>query len=175
MPAEREVGLDALLEGDQPQLLQARDLSREILMGEIGQRRPAPERQGLAELFGGDRGFGSTGVADELLEAGQVELVRADLEHVARRAGDQGVRAERPAQPPDLDLHDLRGGRRRTFVPETVDQRLGGDDFVRPQQKQREQRALLRTAERHRPVLVDHLERSEDAVVHVAPSVAGGA
>ena len=73
VPAEREVGLDALLERDEPQLLQARDLSGgEILVNEIGQRRPAPERQSLAELFGGDRRFGSAGVSDELLEAGEV-------------------------------------------------------------------------------------------------------
>ena len=54
VPAEREVGLDALLEGDHPQLLQARDLrGGEILVSEIGQRRPAPERESLTELSGG--------------------------------------------------------------------------------------------------------------------------
>ncbi len=54
MLSEREVGLDALLEGDDPQLLQARDLRRgEILVSEIGQRRPAPERESLTELPGG--------------------------------------------------------------------------------------------------------------------------
>ena len=43
---EREVGLDAVLERDQPQLLEPRDLVlRERLVGEIGQRRPAPERE----------------------------------------------------------------------------------------------------------------------------------
>ena len=48
--AEREVGLDPLLERRQPQLLEPRRLDpRERLVVELGQRRPAPQRERLAQ------------------------------------------------------------------------------------------------------------------------------
>ena len=44
-----EVGLDALLLGREPQLLEAGDLGlREVLVPELGERRAAPERQSLS-------------------------------------------------------------------------------------------------------------------------------
>ena len=46
---ELEVGVDPLLERVQPQLLEPADLAlREALELEIGERRPAPERERLA-------------------------------------------------------------------------------------------------------------------------------
>ena len=49
--AEREVGLDTQLERAEPQLLQPRDLGlSELLVGQVGQRRPAPQRECLAQL-----------------------------------------------------------------------------------------------------------------------------
>ena len=50
--AEREVGVDTLLERAEPQLLEPRDLGLgERLVGEVGERRPAPQRERLAELL----------------------------------------------------------------------------------------------------------------------------
>jgi hypothetical protein len=47
--AARQVRVDARLERRPAQLLQPRDLDlRERLEGEVGERRPAPERQRLA-------------------------------------------------------------------------------------------------------------------------------
>ena len=48
--AQCEVGVDALLDDDGSQLLEARDLRlRERLVDEVGERRPAPERERLAQ------------------------------------------------------------------------------------------------------------------------------
>ena len=50
MAAEREVGLDPLLERRQPQILEPSRLdARERLVGELGQRRPAPQGERLAQ------------------------------------------------------------------------------------------------------------------------------
>ena len=88
LAAGREVGLDARLDGGQTLLLQPRDLGlRERLEGELGERRPAPQRQRLAQsgrrvlgLSGGQR---LASVLDELLEALRVELTRAHAQAVA--------------------------------------------------------------------------------------------
>ena len=48
--AEREVGVDAPLEGDQAKLLEAADLClRERLASQVGEGGPAPEAERLAE------------------------------------------------------------------------------------------------------------------------------
>jgi hypothetical protein len=167
--AEREVGLDPLLERNESQLLQPSDLGRcEVLVREIGERRAPPERQSLAELGGGRGRLGTTRLRHQPLESSEIELVPIDAQDVAGRASGEHVAAERLAQPPDLDLDDLRRGRRRTFPPEPVDQLVGRDDLVRMQQEQREQRALLRSAERNPTVLVDHLDRAENPILHAA-------
>ena len=85
--AEREIGLDPLLERRQPQILQPPGLDpRERLLGELGQRRPAPQRR--APRAAGSRaapGSAPRASRDEPLEPQQVDRLRLDLEHVARR------------------------------------------------------------------------------------------
>ena len=48
------------------------------------------------------------------------------------------------------------------LAPELVDEPLGRDRLVRPQEQQRQQRALVPAAERHGPLPVEDLERAED-------------
>ena len=51
--AQREIGLDPVLERRQPLLLEPRDLRlRERLVGHVGQRRAAPDRERLPQPFG---------------------------------------------------------------------------------------------------------------------------
>ena len=57
MAAEREIGLDPLLERREAKLLEADDRGLgELLVGEVRQRRAAPERERLAELCRGGLG-----------------------------------------------------------------------------------------------------------------------
>ena len=84
MRTERQVGLDALFEAGQSQLLEAGDLAlRERLVGEVGQRRPAPERERLAQLGGGARGIAagerSPTLFEEALEPVSVQALRIDV------------------------------------------------------------------------------------------------
>ena len=86
--AELEVGLEPVAPRLQPQLLEPlRLLERDRLVGEVGERMAAPQRERLGEKVAGS--FGLTGTQRgaalpfEPLEQQRVDLVRGDLEHVA--------------------------------------------------------------------------------------------
>ncbi|HEY5660991.1 MAG TPA: hypothetical protein VIR59_09415 [Gaiellaceae bacterium] len=83
MLAEREVGIDPLLERIEAFLLEPRDLRLgERLIRELCERRPAPQRESLAQLRGGDlrlpRVERFLSFLDDVAEAVEVELVRLD-------------------------------------------------------------------------------------------------
>ena len=99
VPTEREVGLDALLDRLEPKLLHTPNRRlRERLIGDVGQRPAAPQRQGLAEHRGSTRRLGSARLSDEPLEPCQVKLLWLDLQHISSRRRHQPRRA--PAERP---------------------------------------------------------------------------
>jgi hypothetical protein len=62
--ARREIRVDPLLERAEAQLLELRRMRlRERLVGEVGQRRPAPQREGLAQLAAAVAGSASVACA----------------------------------------------------------------------------------------------------------------
>jgi hypothetical protein len=108
--SEPEVRLDTQLGRRQPQVLEAGD--RGLGKGrvcEVGQRRAAPQRQGLAQVLGCGLGV----VAGERTLAGlrepfeplQVELLGRQIHGVARWARDEQLtgRPQCPAQLRDPD------------------------------------------------------------------------
>ena len=56
--------------------------------------------------------------------------------------------------------------RRRTFSPQPVDQVVTRDGFVRVEQKEGKQDALLRPAERKLTAVLQHLDGSENPELH---------
>jgi hypothetical protein len=156
-----EVGVDPLLERAEAQLLELRRVRPgEGLVGEVGQRRPAPQRKRLAQPRGRGRGIGVGRLRDQRLKTGQVELGRPDVEHIAGRAGHQPAVAELLAHARDVDLDALRHRGRRRLAPHLVHEALGRDDVVGIQQEHRQHRTLLAPAEREHPVVVvDDLQR----------------
>jgi hypothetical protein len=88
-----EVGLDQLLKGGHPRFFQASRLGPSCQsVGNVGQGRPSPERQRLAQPRCGRLVVGSGGVLTSLdqkiIEAGGVESVALDPHQVAGRLGD---------------------------------------------------------------------------------------
>ena len=72
--AESEVGVDAILERGEAKLLEPTDLTlRPWLVGELGEWRAAPEREGLPQPLGSDRRLGASRLGHETLEAVQIE------------------------------------------------------------------------------------------------------
>src|SRR4051794_25280515 len=73
LAAGREVGVDRELERRQPQLLEPADLDgRERLVGDVVERRAAPQRERLARLA----------VREQLLEVAGVDVLGRELQLV---------------------------------------------------------------------------------------------
>jgi hypothetical protein len=166
--AECQLGLDPLLDGCQADLLETRDRDlRERLRGEVGEWRSPPEVERILEEAGCGPRIPSLQRSGRLLramlEALQIELLGGEPNHVARRASLDRRRTESLPELGNLPLHlgDSRdGGRSRVQV---VGESLDRDDAIRVEKQDRQRRALLRPAERHRPIVSDHLERPQDA------------
>jgi hypothetical protein len=164
VPAEREIRIDAVLERREPAFLEPLDIdARERLEGEIRERRPAPERQRLAQLVHGALGRAgrkrAPTVLGKPLEPVEIELAEADAQHVAGRTGHKHVvrdsrRAEGPAETRDVRLQRVGRARRRLLAPELVDQHVGADGLICSQEQDGEHGTLLATAERHLLALV---------------------
>lgn len=127
MAAEREVGVDTVLGRRQPELVEAHPVGLgEVVVDEVGQGRPPPERERVAEdrdrLGRLARVQVLMSERNELGEPVGVDRGRVGDEHVAavahldRRAGAGD--GERPAELGDLSLERVPGGGRRTVAPE---------------------------------------------------------
>ena len=140
---ELDVRRDPLLDGDESQLVEPADLAlRPVLEGELGQRRAAPEREGLHEQRASFLRCRTPRVAQEPLEAMHVDLVTRHGEQVPRWAEQEDVRPERLPQRDDAVLHRRRRVLRRLGAVELVDELLGRHHPARAQEQRDEQRAL---------------------------------
>ena len=167
LPAELEVGVDALLERGEPLLLEARALGAREGCVELGERWAAPERERLPEHISGLGRRLVPSPCDRGLEAIEIQLALADAQQIAARLRDDRVAAERLAQLGDVHLD--RGRRRlgRLLPPELVDQPLTRDGLVRVQKQQGKEAALLRAGDLEAAAVVLDLERSKDPELHV--------
>ncbi|CAM5441871.1 hypothetical protein SMICM304S_10692 [Streptomyces microflavus] len=146
-------------------------------VGEVGERRPAPERQGLVEDGDGlDRVpllQGPAPLPRQPLEPVQVHGVRRGGEPVAALHRLDGTPPQRPPQPPDQRLE--RPGRvgGRIAVPHLADQHSGRDGPPGVQREDGEQGAQPRPADGDgRTVVAECPGGAEDAVAH-GPIVPG--
>jgi hypothetical protein len=168
VPAEREVGLEPVLDRGRPQLGEpARGRLGERLVGEVGERSAAPEPERVAQdrgralgLPGGER---LAALSREALEADGVDRLRRRVEHVAAGAHrDHGAVAEGGPQLRHVDLQPReRGGVERG--PERLDQPVRRDGHAGLEREQRQQRALLAPSQANGLAVTGDLERPEDA------------
>ena len=169
-----EIGRDPVFEHAEPQILEPVDLGlREVLELRVGERGTAPERQRLSQQ---PRSLGWLGVprlAGQPLEAEEVELTAVELEHVARRPRVQKARAQQLAELRDRVLERGRCGARWVLTPELVDEALGREGLVCPQEQECQEGTLISAAELHRRAFVQHLERTEDSELEHASVVTG--
>ena len=147
---ELEIGGDPILEHAQPQILEPMDVVlREVLQLRVGKRRASPESKRLAEHDRPPLGLFLPRLADDVLETGEIELTSVELEHIAGRPCLEETRPQQLPQLRDGVLQGRRRGSRRMLAPELIDETLSRDRLVRPQEQQRQQRALVPAAERH--------------------------
>ncbi len=172
VPAPFEVGLQAPLDREHPQLLEPRDRDVERrLIREIRERRPPPQR----ERSGERRGRLVPPLVAQLprtllgenLELVEVERARGDVEHVAGAARLDHLFPQRLPQARHVALDEVRGRRRRLIAPEAVDDPAHRHERVRRKQEQRERRTLFPAAQIQRAAVASCLERAEHAVIDV--------
>jgi hypothetical protein len=157
-----ELGLDAGLDGGQPELLQTRNLGRGEGSVDACECGAAPELKS-----------GRRRLPQQFVEAGQVELSRLDAQAVAVTDGLDPLRPEQSTEAVDSHLERVAHARGRLLAPERVDQALAPDDLVHVQQQEGEQGALARAADgQYRAVALD-LERPEQAELEPRPPVPG--
>ena len=169
--AERQVGLGAVLERDQAQLLQPSCLVlRKGLVGEVRQRRPAPQGE-----RGGQRLVRTSGVAvverltslvRESPEPVGVQGAAVELQCVTPTARDEHAVAERLAQARDVYLDRLGRPVRRPLAPQLVHDPVNGDDLAAVDQQDRQDLALLRSTERYLPRAGQDLQRAKYLKFH---------
>jgi hypothetical protein len=169
---ERKLGLDSILGGRQPQLLEPGGLDpSEWSIGEIDERGPAPQRERFAQLLSRLRGVACREVGpcllDDALEPIRVQLPGLDAKQVAGTAGDEQLGLQEPAQLRDAVLDDLGRCRRRIALPELVNQAIARDDLVCMQQENRQQLALAHSAQLDRTISRADLEGAEDPILHL--------
>ena len=152
MPAGREVGVDRQLDRAQPQLLEPSDLRRrERLVGEVGERLAAPQRERLARARCSSSRSKRTASTSP---SGELQLIAAP-------AGDDSspVAVEHAAQTRDVELDHLRRARRRRVAPQPLGQAVGRHRPSRLQREHREHRPLLAGTQLDGPVPEANLER----------------
>ena len=181
MPAERELRVDPLLERREAQLLEPLEAARgERLVGEVGERRPAPEVERLAEQRGRRAGVVARtrplGLGRQALEAREVEVVVADS-GAAYPGGRVSIAAAEPSARRSSEtcrctcVTAETGGRPAYRSSASA---LDRHDAVRVQQQDRERRALTRPSEPDRAAVADDLERTQHAELeHSSRTVAG--
>jgi hypothetical protein len=123
--SEAQVGLDALLEGGQPQLLESADLAlRKILVGHVGERRPSPEFERGAQGLGCGGRVGcelGSPLLDEALEPERIDRVGLHAERVAARPRLHQLPAEGAAKLRDVHLERVPGRLGRLLPPQLLD------------------------------------------------------
>jgi hypothetical protein len=175
VPAEGELRLDPLFSCQEAQLLEPVDLDAgELLVGDVGQRRAAPESQRTVECEECSGVFASgvpaPALAEESLEPKRVDLLGLALEDIAAASRVQRlVRRKGLAQPRDLDVEAVSGGPGRSIGPERVDEPVSRDDFVRVEEQEGQEGAGLRATQRERAAVPEGFDRPQNAELRKYP------
>ena len=171
---ELEIGLDAVEDGDQPQVVQARRVRAERCAGRVGERGTAPERDRRGEQLAGLAVVAAAQclrpLAGEPFEAVGVDRLRLGRQPVAGlRLHNDACVAEGPPQPGDERLQrvGLVGG--RLVAPDCVHQCAHADRPSGVEREPDQQGAQPATRDLHRPAgVVADLERPEDLDLHAS-------
>lgn len=144
------------------------------MQGEVRESRTAPEAKPPGEQRRGERCIlllqGGASLGEQPLEPGAVEIAWVELEHVPRRASADEPVTERFAERRHVDLQELASRLGRPSFPELLDEGVRRHDLVGAQEEERQQRPVLRGADRDLAVVPRHLERTQDPELHLPPS-----
>jgi hypothetical protein len=168
-PAEGHLGGEAEPLGVQPQRLVAGRCRGSV--GQVGESRAAPQRQGVVQCARGLRrvavGEGLAAFVHEPLESVRVDCVGTGGEAVTAVHRADRLMPDRPAQPPHQRLQRPRRVRRRLPVPHLTDQSVRRPHPSRAQRQRRKQCAQPRPRQRHGAAVVPaSLRRPQNPIAH---------
>ena len=167
--AELEISRKALLGRREAQLVESRSLvADEVLVGEVGKCRPAPQRERPGQRLGAFRRCELRGSANRILEPHGVDRRRLDDEDVPGRPGDDHLRAECLSQLGNGVLKRPSCGAWWALAPDRADEPVDRDDLTRTQQERGEEHPLPASWKRSSPGRIAKLERTQDAELHEA-------
>jgi hypothetical protein len=173
MPTESQVRLDPLFQGTDVQLVESSDRALgERLVGELGERSPAPQGERLAQqrarTLSVALGECFSAFPDKPLETVSVESVgrQGELVPLPVRPDQPALGTERLAKKRDGVPDDLRRRRRGRLAPQLVDQSIDRYGLVRVQKEQREEGALPPTTQYDNSIVAHDFERAEDTELH---------
>ena len=145
--------------------------------GELAERRPAPQRQGAAQLRGGDLGppgrRPGPGLGQLLLEQPGVDARRVQPQDVPVRAGPDDPGAQRTAELGHVGAEHRVRGRRRPAGPQALDEPARGHGLAHVNGEQHEERDRLGPGQPDRAPVPDHLDRAEQPYLQAAGGPAG--
>jgi hypothetical protein len=172
--AEREIGVDPLLDRAQAEVLEPVDVGAgEVLVPEVGERLAAKEiERRTEELALAGRVTLAVRPFEKALDAAEVRPLAIDAQGIAGRPRLDRVRAEQLPQRGDVALEGVRRSLRRRGAPERLDQLVGGNHLVRAQEEERQQHPLLRPWGCYVAPVLDDFERPQNPDFHPAPIVA---
>jgi hypothetical protein len=171
--AVAEIGLDASLEGIQPQLRETGDVRLcPTLVGVVLVGVPPPQAQRLAERHGGaGRVYRHEGTAlgEEALETRRIVRGGWDREHVPRRPGEDhrslgpfgAVGFEGGSEPRHVDPKSILAVRPLVRAPEFVQEAIRGNGLVGVNEEKGEEGARAISTEVYRHPISEHLNSSE--------------
>ena len=174
VPAEQQVGVDAVFDCREPRLFESGDhRSREGVVREVDECGAAPQCERVAQhrrrRLGVTRVEGSAAFRREPVETGRVERVSWQIERVATSACRDPVLAERASQARNVDLQVV-ARRDALAVPDVFEELVGRHRVPLGQREVDEQRARTRAADVDgSAVVVEHLERPQDSELHGVP------
>ena len=145
MASAGEVGLDPRAEAAEAQVVEPRDLGLgEALVGDVGQRRPAPELERVLQRGGRLPRLAARKLLapqpQALLEAVGVERARREPEAVAAALGHDQVVAQRRPDARRHDVDGVAGVLRAGALPQLVDDPVEVDRGAVAHEQQRQER-----------------------------------
>ena len=171
---EIEPGIEAKLEPVETKLFEPRHFGlRELVIGEVGQRRTAPAIQSLVDPLDGDPWRGRQQrprFIDQLLEAANVDPFGVDGQDVAGTARLDGRRQafEGLSKVRDVALQSADRAGRRLAGPHVIGKTIDRHDFVRVCRQNGQHRPLTQTAEHPRAIVAHDLEGPQQSDLHFA-------
>ena len=159
---ELELGIDALLDDRQPQLVQPAGLSSKgRLMCEVAQSRAVPEAERRSESFFTLASRERPSRLDEMLEPPNVDRLRPSAKHVAPRLRDDDVLPQVLAEPRNMAVQGGWCIYGLLLAPEVLDQPVAANDLVGLEDEEREHGAPLRAPHLDDPAVAPNFEWPE--------------